>query len=104
MSFKSKLQYENPLDLLFYKIGDVISPIFYALNLTANHLTIIGLLLGLLSVVLVYGIVKNFHLVENFKAFGIGLRAIAVDSTFKHITIQITLPRIYKFSKNCHQQ
>ena len=63
MGFKSKIQYENPLDLLFYKIGDIISPIFYALNLTANHLTIIGLLLGLLSLYYLY--------VNNLLLFGI---------------------------------
>lgn len=63
MSFKSKSKYENPLDILFYKIGDVISPIFYALNLTANHLTIIGLLLGLISLYYLY--------INNLKLFGL---------------------------------
>ena len=64
MSFKSKSKYENPLDILFYKIGDVISPIFYALNLTANHLTIVGLLLGLISLYYLY--------INNLKLFGSG--------------------------------
>lgn len=52
MSQHSKIdsKYENPIDIIMYKISAHIEPYFLKLNMTPNHITTLSLICGLLCV------------------------------------------------------
>ena len=49
MTSKTDPKYENPIDNIFYKLSEPIMPILYKLNITPNHVTLLGNIPGILS-------------------------------------------------------
>lgn len=52
-------KYENPIDIIAYKICEYLDPIFYKLNFTPNNITTLSLIFGLLSVYFILKIEKS---------------------------------------------
>ena len=57
-SLKFPPEYENPIDNLIINNGKLLYPIYRKLNFTPNHLTLISMVTGIISVYLFYK--KNF--------------------------------------------
>ena len=48
-SRKLPSKYENPVDLFFITIAEAINPIFYKIGFTANGITTLSLIFGLIK-------------------------------------------------------
>lgn len=54
MSSKTDPKYENPIDNIFYRLSEYIMPTLYKLNITPNHITLLGNVPGILSAYFLY--------------------------------------------------
>lgn len=55
-------KYENPIDVVAYKLCDVVDPVFEAIKATPNQITTLSLILGLLCVYYMHPKHKNKNL------------------------------------------
>lgn len=55
-------KFENPIDILLSKLADKISPYFYSLNFTPNHITTMSVIF---SICCIYTLYKEYYILSS---------------------------------------